>query len=102
MNTIEEKVANVILAADINSAVKGKDINSSLSSAEIRGIVNELRCRDINKYPIASHPNKGYWRIENEDDKELTLRHLKSRITKIIEVIKAIESIDFNKQLTLF
>ena len=102
MNTIEEKVAKVILATDIDVAVKAKDIDPLLKSVEIRAIVNELRCRDIQKYPIASHPSKGYWRMSSEEDKEITLRHLESRIAKISEVIRAIKSFNFGKQLTLF
>lgn len=82
-------VRDAINKATREKPVMGSQFEPHLKDPQVREIVNYLRTEEF--LPIASHPSIGYWKMTTEEDKELTLRHLKSRIRKQLTVIHAIE-----------
>lgn len=65
------------------NAVTSKEIEAvfGCKGAEVRSMVNELRCRSV---PICSC-NRGYYFAQTQGDVDRTVAHLNGRIQKIRE-----------------
>lgn len=58
------------------------------SPRKVREMLSELKQKG---YGIGSHPDDGFYMIDTQEDAEKTLRHLYSRLTAIVQGIKATE-----------
>ena len=59
-----------------------------LAPAGLRAAVHELRLAGM---LIGSHPQNGYWLIENDEERRLTVRQLASRVRHQAAAIRALD-----------
>ncbi len=93
LSPTEERVWNCLKKAKgTENAVTGRQLSSwlGIDQRRVRAIIHSLREKDL---PIASSSNgvQGYFIPENKEEADICRRHLLSRVSEIMKVVRALD-----------